>query len=772
MLPVLRKFKIILKAFGFAVLAWLLLLVLPRRQFFEAADTLLEMNDLFFYKRFFKNLDPHLPAFPELVMIDSVDPLEQRSRQEYAGLIQRLIDGGAACIGIDIRFAGEKERRADSILVAVVRRSPRLVLAMSMAASEPPSNFGRDEVRRFSLPEAQAEFFRFKHRAPNMQLPFDSLLAAAKAVGHINFLRERYDRMPLVIEYDLHAYAALPFEIARLYREHAASGRDGEAGLDVTTIPTTENAQLLVNFVPKDEFEYKTLQEATDLLQANPQRFRDKIVLIVNSGPEIPFVDTPLDYAPYPRWALHASVISQLLQDRHIDASLVLPALLVAVVLLLSLWWHMFFSERFAGRWRRIIWLFIICNSIFVLLAYFGLWFDIWLGVVSPILVYSIALVAIRRNLYQVYLLPEYDNLSISVTESQNGSYPVSITYSPAGEETDDVSFPKFFTKEYPTTKKENFAIKFDKLRRQNASLNDLRELGTQLYEAIFQRSIGVRFMQSLSLVKADSRRLRLRLRLDDPEISRLPWEYMRADMLPAEFIALNRDISVTRYIPFTTTAKLKEYRGPLSILVAIASPAGLAPLDVEAEKTAIKKSLRYLIRLRQVRIAFCEHANLEKLSKMIASEEYDVLHYIGHSSFDEAKSEGFLEFEDDAGERQATEAEALGLILQQSSIRLAVLNSCESAVSAPKDIFFGVAQKLVKVGVPAVVAMQDKIYDDVAIVFAETFYYALLAHYSVDAAVAEARQAIFTRFGLGRPDWGTPVLFMRADGERIFRTK
>jgi hypothetical protein len=66
---------------------------------------------------------------------------------------------------------------------------------------------------------------------------------------------------------------------------------------------------------------------------------------------------------------------------------------------------------------------------------------------------------------------------------------------------------------------------------------------------------------------------------------------------------------------------------------------------------------------------------------------------------------------------------------------------------------------------------MQHKIFDDTAILFAKSFYYSLLAHYSVDAAVFDARQALVRSLGMARQDWGTPVLFLRTGGAEVFET-
>ena len=65
---------------------------------------------------------------------------------------------------------------------------------------------------------------------------------------------------------------------------------------------------------------------------------------------------------------------------------------------------------------------------------------------------------------------------------------------------------------------------------------------------------------------------------------------------------------------------------------------------------------------------------------------------------------------------------------------------------------------------------MQFEITDQAAVVFAQEFYSALADNYPVDAALTEARKAIFARGN--KIEWGTPVLYMRAPDGRIFDVK
>jgi outer membrane protein assembly factor BamD (BamD/ComL family) len=100
--------------------------------------------------------------------------------------------------------------------------------------------------------------------------------------------------------------------------------------------------------------------------------------------------------------------------------------------------------------------------------------------------------------------------------------------------------------------------------------------------------------------------------------------------------------------------------------------------------------------------------------------------------------------------------------------MRLAILNACEGGRASRNDPFAGTAQSLVQQGLPAVIAMQFEISDQAAITFTREFYAALADGYPVDAALTEARLAIFAANDSGL-EWGTPVLYMRAPDGRIF---
>ncbi len=106
-------------------------------------------------------------------------------------------------------------------------------------------------------------------------------------------------------------------------------------------------------------------------------------------------------------------------------------------------------------------------------------------------------------------------------------------------------------------------------------------------------------------------------------------------------------------------------------------------------------------------------------------------------------------------------------MIHDHRTLRLVLLNACEGARQSPADPLGGVAQSLVMQGIPAVVAMQFEITDAAATIFSTEFYSAIADGYPIDAALAEARVAVFSSHN--DVEWGTPVLYLRASDGRIF---
>ena len=198
-----------------------------------------------------------------------------------------------------------------------------------------------------------------------------------------------------------------------------------------------------------------------------------------------------------------------------------------------------------------------------------------------------------------------------------------------------------------------------------------------------------------------------------------------------------------------------------------ISSPTDYPALDVEAEWTRLNEALADLISAGTIALERLDDATLSAAAAAAASQ-YHIFHFIGHGEFDQTLQEGVLLLERDNKRGHRVGSQYLGMLLHDhDSLRVAILNACEGARSSRQDPFAGSAQSLVQQGIPAVIAMQFEIADDVASTFAHEFYGALADGLPIDASVTEARKAIFA--GGREVEWATPVLYLRAPDGRIF---
>ncbi|MCI0694512.1 CHAT domain-containing protein [candidate division KSB1 bacterium] len=147
-------------------------------------------------------------------------------------------------------------------------------------------------------------------------------------------------------------------------------------------------------------------------------------------------------------------------------------------------------------------------------------------------------------------------------------------------------------------------------------------------------------------------------------------------------------------------------------------------------------------------------------------AKETPIVRYLG--GFDQQAKDGVLMLEDDEGRGRPVSGQYLGTLLHNHRpLRLALLNACEGGRASRSDPFAGTAQSLMQQGLPAVIAMQFEITDAAAIAFTREFYAAVADGEPIDAAMVEARAAIFAQGD--NIEWGTPVLYMRAPDGRIF---
>ena len=207
----------------------------------------------------------------------------------------------------------------------------------------------------------------------------------------------------------------------------------------------------------------------------------------------------------------------------------------------------------------------------------------------------------------------------------------------------------------------------------------------------------------------------------------------------------------------------------PLRILAMISAPSDVPGLQVDEEWAKLNDALGDLIRGGMVEVDRLEAGTLSALQRPLRLREYHVLHFVGHGRYDESAQDGVLALEGADRKTRPVTGRDLGVMLRSHrSLRLVVLNACEGARSARDDPFGGVAQALVRQGIPAVIAMQFEISDPAALVFSQSFYQAIADGLPVDVAVVEARKAMFAEGN--EVEWATPVLYLRSPDGRVFR--
>ena len=293
-----------------------------------------------------------------------------------------------------------------------------------------------------------------------------------------------------------------------------------------------------------------------------------------------------------------------------------------------------------------------------------------------------------------------------------------------------------------------------------------LIDFGRQLYNLIFVDDIQLLFEQSAaqSLSKPDQG-IRIRLRIEAPELSVLPWEFLYWPR-KERFLGTSVQFPVVRYLEIFEPIEELEVVLPLKMLVAIPdSPE----LDVAHEKANLTQTLAGLS--DHVKLTFLEGTvTPTRISDMLLEERYHVFHFIGHGEFE--NDQAFLQFNSEEGNAEyINDQQFVNLFVNHPSLKLIFLNSCKSAEISVTAPMAGMAYRLVKTGIPAVVAMQYAIYDDAAIRFSREFYRSIFKSHArgrVEFAVSHARNRLLGEFP-GERDIGAPVLFMRASEGLLF---
>ncbi|HRY45462.1 MAG TPA: CHAT domain-containing protein, partial [Thermoanaerobaculia bacterium] len=239
------------------------------------------------------------------------------------------------------------------------------------------------------------------------------------------------------------------------------------------------------------------------------------------------------------------------------------------------------------------------------------------------------------------------------------------------------------------------------------------------------------------------------------------PWE-LAFDPHRRAFLAATEACFVRNVVTAVPCETRRRRRGRLSVVVAAAQPQGLSSVSWEEEAEAIRAGLAPLVASGLARVRVERAVTAEALHRLVADGPCDVLHFVGHGTWDAERRVGALVLESEGGGVAPVEAPVLRTLLQGRGLALVVLNACQSARGSRGDLARGVAPALVAAGVPAVVANQFSVLDAAALVFARELYRSLALGRALGDAAREARLAVRCDAACGPVDWAVPVVYAR----------
>ena len=292
--------------------------------------------------------------------------------------------------------------------------------------------------------------------------------------------------------------------------------------------------------------------------------------------------------------------------------------------------------------------------------------------------------------------------------------------------------------------------------------------VGSRLYGYTFAskaRNIEWHFAQCWGAAGNPANGVRVRLRVEAPELAIIPWEYIYSERLRC-FLAVSERTPIVRYLELPQPIPSLEAPLPVRVLIVIPDQPGL---DTATEKKEILAALDPLKDAVHVTV-LDGVVSRRRIADTLAGEDFHVFHFIGHGDFEKDRAVLLMKGPD-GGDEGVDQDRMAGLFRNHPSLKLVVLNSCRGGQLSASKPFVGMAAELVRLGIPAVIAMQNEIVDDEAICFARTLYRQLFTGRDrgrIEIAISHARNALAEDY----PDTralGLPVLFMHAREGLLF---
>jgi len=309
-----------------------------------------------------------------------------------------------------------------------------------------------------------------------------------------------------------------------------------------------------------------------------------------------------------------------------------------------------------------------------------------------------------------------------------------------------------------------------------------------RLYQLLFGAE-AARQLLNLALSQVQPREaLHLQLHLppgtreEERLLSQYPWEVL-SGALPQW---PHKRVAVSRYLRMPRLTLAPQPVDRLRVLVVTARPSNLS-VGPGSDSASMVTGLRRRLARHPVQVRELPQATFEGLSDYLYEQEaWHILHFDGHGDFGRACPNGhlslsvsaercpecnaplpaafagYLAFERETGTADWISAAQMADLLLDHGLRLVVLNACNSAVGRRgENVFNGLAQSLIRAGIPAVVATPFRLDWEAAVGLARYLYQHLGQGEPLIEALDHSRRRLRHRRATPR-EWYRPALYLR----------
>jgi hypothetical protein len=354
-------------------------------------------------------------------------------------------------------------------------------------------------------------------------------------------------------------------------------------------------------------------------------------------------------------------------------------------------------------------------------------------------------------------------DFELEIGQGHGREYPVNVLESPAGQAQGILHFP--FSQQLLEHHLEELQAA---LLRPTGQEPAAQNFGRMLFDALFAGEVGILYDSSRHQAAEQGKVLRLKVRIEAPELANLPWEFLYDSHL-GEYVCLSHATPLARYVEHPEPTHPPAVTPPLRILGIVAAPRGSTHAALEREKRCLEEATQHLQSLELVAVEWVEGGTWSDLQQAFESKDWHAVHYVGEGGLDTGEGFVVLADGDDDGQSDRLSATRLSrLLASRTSLQLVWLSPAQGARGDGRDRFSSTATHLVQQGIPAVLTMQYGLSERVTEAFIEAFYAALAASMPVDLAVTQGRMAVRSEV-TGTLEWSIPVLHTHSPGHQLF---